>query len=164
MTQQNLKQKTISGRSVVLLRVPARDARHIQTHLAALISGPLAKAMATNVDVGEMGSKLQQMAKGAGIGIEALALLLDKLDSGDLDKLIVSISPFVRIDGDQLDENKQFDADTLLDLYEVIGFFLWETFQRFFVEIRSRFPQIEKLKALIQSKVPTSTGTSGVPA
>lgn len=162
--QQNLKQKTIGGRSVVLLRVPARDARHIQTHLAAIISAPLAKAMASKVDIGEAQDKIQQIARGAGIGIEALALLLDKLDSGDLDKLIASISPFVRIDGDMLNENEHFTADTLLDLYEVIAFFLWETFQRFFVEIRSRFPQIDKLKALIQSKAQTLTGTSGAPA
>ncbi len=165
--QQNLKQKTIGGRSVVLLRVPARDARHIQVQIAALLARPAAKL--GKIELGEQ--KLEDVIKDkakmmsfAGFGIEAFADLLEQLSEQEFDKLIDKIAPFIRIDGDPFSENDHFDVDTLFEMYQVIWFFLEGTFSSFFGGLSSRLPQIDKLKELIQSKAPTSTGTSGDPA
>jgi len=163
----DLKKKLVGGRQVVLAKVPARDARKMQMHLAALLSEPLSKALPQEIDgqaIKVADQKLAQMVKGLTIGAGALSSLFASLDDGEMDKLIDQAARFVFIDGKPMDENEHFTADTLLDLYEVLWFFYSETFGGFFGAIRSRFPQIESLKALIQSKAQTLTGTAGVPA
>lgn len=158
----NLKQKNIGGKSIVLKPVPARDARKMQMHLAAILAEPLAKALPQEA-TGEAKDQLGKMAKGLVLGASAFAGLFAKLNDGDADKLIDYAVPFILVDGASLDENKHFTADTLFDLYEALWFFYSETFSGFFAAIRSRFPQIESLKSIL-SKVPTSTGFSGDPA
>lgn len=158
----NLKQKNIGGKSIVLKPVPARDARKMQMHLAALLAEPLAKALPQE-STGEPKYQISKVAKGLTLGATAFAGLFAKLNDGDADKLIDCAAPFILVDGSTLDENKHFTADTLFDLYEALWFFYSETFKGFFQEISSRFPQIESLKSIL-SKVPTSTGFSGGPA
>lgn len=161
----NLKQKSIGGKSIVLKPVPARDARKMQMHLAALLAEPLAKALPqeSTGEPKDAKAQISKVAKGLTLGATAFAGLFAKLNDGDADKLIDSAAPFILVDGSTLDENKHFTADTLFDLYEALWFFYSETFSGFFAAIRSRFPQIESLKSIL-SKVPTSTGFSGGPA
>lgn len=156
----NLKQKNIGGKSIVLKTVPARDARKLQMYLAALLSEPLATALPQ--EAGQAINNLSGMAKGIVMGVGAFAGLFAKLNEGDADKLILEASRFILVDGEPFDENKHFSGDTLLDLYEAVWFFYSETYKLFFVETRSRFPQIEAaLKKLKELQAQTSTGSSG---
>ena len=159
----NLKQKQIGRNSVVLKPVPARDARKMQMHLAALLAEPLAKALPNETKATAEQTDLSKMANGLVMGASAFASLFAKLDDGDADKLIEQAAAFILINGEALNENVHFSADTLFDLYETVWFFYTETFTGFFGAIRSRFPQLAKLK-LSQFKAPTSTGISGDPA
>ncbi|MCH7305628.1 hypothetical protein MMP74_14790 [Acinetobacter sp. NIPH 1869] len=156
----NLKQKMIGNKSIVLKPVPARDARKMQMHLAALLSGPLTKVLPQENEQPQAG--LSHMAKGVVMGVGAFSALFSELDDGEADRLINDASRFIFIDGEALDENKHFTADTLLDLYEAIWFFYSETFGGFFGEIRSRFPKVEQaMTTLSQLNLQTSTGSSG---
>lgn len=155
-----LKRKSIGNKTIVLKPVPARDARKMQMHLAALLSDPLAKALPQENE--HVNGGLSKMAKGMVMGAGAFAVLFSKLDDGEADRLINTAANFIFVDGELLDENKHFTADTLLDLYEAIWFFYSETFGSFFAEIRSRFPQLEQMiKKLNKSDQQTSTGSSG---
>lgn len=158
----NLKQKNIGGKSIVLKPVPARDARKMQMHLAALLAEPLAKALPQEA-TGEPKDQLGKVAKGITLGATAFAGLFAKLNDGDADKLIDSAAPFILVDGSTLDENKHFTADTLFDLYEALWFFYSETFGSFLNASRSRLDPSGKWTSIL-SKVPTSTGFSGGPA
>lgn len=131
----NLPNKTIGGKSVTIKRVPARDARHIQTLLMSLLAEPLSKALNQEMPKGKKQNPLKIIADGVGD-------LMAKLDAGDLDKLIELCQKFILIDGKPFDENEHFDATTLLDMYEVLWFFLKETFEGFITGVLSRLPEL----------------------
>lgn len=138
----DLKNTTIGGKSITLKIVPARDARGIQTLLASIIAEPLAavlggqaaKAKADDADTTRGDQILSVM--------NAVSGLLPKLDDGDLDKLIDKCAPFILVDGQQFNENKHFNADTLFDMYEVLWYFLRETFEGFIDAARLRLAPV----------------------
>lgn len=143
----DLKNTTIGDKSVTLKIVPARDARGIQTLLASIIAEPLAAvlggqaAKADDADV-TRGDQILSV-------VSAVSGLLPKLDNGDLDKLIDKCAPFILIDGQPFNENKHFDADTLFDMYEVLWYFLRETFEGFINAARLRLtPAVTATMAL----------------
>lgn len=138
----DLKHTEIGGQNIVLKTVPARDARHLQTMLVAMIAEPLAEALGQ-----QSGGDVKTQGEQILAGLKGIAGLLPKLNDGDLDKLIDQCKPFILIEGKQFDENKHFDADTLFDMYEVLWYFLRETFGGFIVAVRSRFPQLEAMTA-----------------
>ena len=137
----NLKQKMVNEKSVVLKPVPAKNARKMQMHLAALLAEPLAKALPQEATKGAK-EQVSNLAKGLVLGASAFAGLFVKLDDGDADKIIEYASPFILINGEPLDENKHFRADTLFDLYEILWFFYSETFKSFLDASLSRFPAL----------------------
>ena len=139
----DLKHTEIGGQNIVLRTVPARDARKIQTMLLAMIAEPLAEALGQ-----QSGGDVKTQGEQILAGLKGIAGLLPKLNDGDLDKLIDQCKPFILIEGKQFDENKHFDADTLFDMYEVLWYFLRETFGGFIVAVRSRFPQLQAMTAL----------------
>lgn len=142
---KDLKNTSIGGKSITLKRVPARDARHIQTMLIAAVIEPLSDVLS-----GESAKELKMESKGEQVlfVLKGAAAILPKLNDGELDKLIDKCKPFIMVDGKQFDENGQFDSDTLFDMYEVLAYFLQETFSSFISAIRSRFPQTETMMAL----------------
>lgn len=132
----DLKNTTIGGKSITLKIVPARDARGIQTLLASIIAEPLAAVLggqAQKADGAETTRGDQILSV-----MNAVSGLLPKLDDGDLDKLIDKCAPFILVDGQQFNENKHFNADTLFDMYEVLWYFLRETFEGFIAAARLR--------------------------
>lgn len=140
MSMQDLKNTTIGGRNITLRRVPARDARQIQTMLIAIIAEPLAETL------GQQASATGKPATNGDhilAGLKGLAGVLPKLSDGELDKLIDKCKPFILIEGKQFNENDHFDADTLFDMYEVLWYFLRETFTAFISAALSRFPQAQ---------------------
>lgn len=137
-----LKHTEIGNRNIVLKTVPARDARHLQTMLIAMIAEPLAEALGQ-----QSGGDVKTQGEQILAGLKGMAGILPKLNDGDLDKLIDKCKPFILIEGKPFDENKHFDADTLFDMYEVLWYFLRETFGGFIVAVRSRFPQLEAMTA-----------------
>lgn len=140
MSMQDLKNTTIGGRNITLRRVPARDARHLQTMLIALVAEPLAETLGQQVSTtGKPATNGEQILA----GLKGLAGVLPKLSDGELDKLIDKCKPFILIEGKQFNENDHFDADTLFDMYEVLYYFLKETFDGFITAVRSRFPQAQ---------------------
>lgn len=144
----DLKNTTIGDKSITLKIVPARDARGIQTLLASIIAEPLAAVLggqAAKSDDADAQTKADQILT----VMNAVSGLLPKLDNGDLDKLIDKCAPFILVDGKQFDENKQFDADTLFDMYEVLWYFLRETFEGFIAAARLRLmPSVTATMAL----------------
>ena len=137
-----LKHTEIGNRNIVLKTVPARDARHLQTMLIAMIAEPLAEALGQ-----QSGGDVKTQGEQILAGLKGIAGLLPKLNDGDLDTLIDKCKPFILIEGKPFDENKHFDADTLFDMYEVLWYFLRETFGGFIVAVRSRFPQLQAMTA-----------------
>lgn len=146
---QDLKNTTIGGKSITLKRVPARDARHIQTMLIAIIAEPLADALGAQSQATAKGKKGKEATQGEQIlaGLKGVAGILPKLSDGELDNLIDKCKPFIMVDGKLFDENEQFDADSLFDMYEVLWYFLKETFGGFISAALSRFPQVQKTAA-----------------
>lgn len=139
---QDLKNTTIGGKSITLKRVPARDARHIQTMLVALIAEPLANAL------GQQVSNKQTQGDQILAGLKGVANILPRLSDGELDALIDKCKPFILVEGKPFNENEHFDADTLFDMYEVLWYFLRETFSGFIAAVLSRFPQAATMTAL----------------
>lgn len=140
MSMQDLKNTSIGGRNITLRRVPARDARHLQTMLIALVAEPLAETLGQQVSTtGKPATNGEQILA----GLKGLAGVLPKLSDGELDKLIDKCKPFILIEGKQFNENDHFDADTLFDMYEVLWYFLRETFEGFIHAALSRFPQAQ---------------------
>lgn len=138
---QDLKNTTIGGKSITLKRVPARDARHIQTMLISLIAEPLVGLVEAQ-GAGNSKNKPSQQELSM-MGLKAITELLPLLSNEQLDKLIDKCKPFIIVDGSLFNENEQFDADTLLDMYQVLFYFLKETFANFLAATLSRFPQAE---------------------
>lgn len=138
----DLKHTEIGGKNIVLKTVPARDARKIQTMLLAMIAEPLAEALGQ-----QSGGDVKTQGEQILAGLKGIAGLLPKLNDGDLDTLIDQCKTFILIEGKQFDENKHFDADTLFDMYEVLWYFLRETFGGFIAAVRSRFPQLQAMTA-----------------
>lgn len=139
----DLKHTEIGGQNIVLKVVPARDARKIQTMLLAMIAEPLAEALGQ-----QSGGDVKTQGEQILAGLKGIAGLLPKLNDGDLDTLIDQCKPFILIEGKQFDENKHFNADTLFDMYEVLWYFLRETFGGFIVAVRLRFPQLQAMTVL----------------
>lgn len=137
-----LKHTSIGGKNIVLKKVPARDARKIQTMLIAMIAEPLAEALGQ-----QSGGDVKTQGEQILAGLKGMAGILPKLNDGDLDKLIDQCKPFILVEGKQFDENAQFDADTLFDMYEVLWYFLRETFGGFIAAVRLRFPQLQAMTA-----------------
>lgn len=137
-----LKHTEIGGKNIVLKTVPARDARHLQTMLIAMIAEPLAEALGQ-----QSGGDVKTQGEQILAGLKGMAGILPKLNDGDLDKLIDKCKPFILIEGKPFDENKHFDADTLFDMYEVLWYFLRETFGGFIAAVRLRFPQLQAMTA-----------------
>lgn len=138
----DLKHTSIGGKNIVLKKVPARDARHLQTMLIAMVAEPIAEAL------GQQSSDAKTQGEQILAGLKGIAGVLPKLNDGDLDKLIDTCKPFILVDGKPFDENSQFDADSLFDLYEVLWYFLRETFGGFIDAVRLRFPQLQAMTAL----------------
>lgn len=136
----DLKNTTIGGKSVTLKRVPARDARHIQTMLASILADPLVEVLGQQSSEFTKGKTKGQQVLGA---MNAVSSILPKLDNGDLDRIIDKCKPFIFIDGKPFNEDLHFTADTLFDMYEVIWYFLKETFEGFITAARSRFMPAE---------------------
>lgn len=145
---QDLKNTTIGGKSITLKRVPARDARHIQTMLIAVVAEPLAEALGSQSNTKSKKGKEATQGEQILAGLKGVAGILPKLSDGELDNLIDKCKPFILVDGKQFDENEQFDADSLFDMYEVLWYFLKETFAGFINAARSRFPQAQAMAAL----------------
>lgn len=141
MSNLELKQTEIGGRSIVLKTVPASKARQIQTTLLAVIAEPLAEALGREST--KAADKSQQML----IGLKGIAGLLPSLKQGALDEIISQCKPFILVNGKPFNEDEQFDANSLMDMYEVLWFFLKETFGGFIDAVRLRFPQIATVAA-----------------
>jgi len=137
---KNLKTKTIGGKKVVLGIVPASKARKIQTMLLAMLSEPLADVLAQ-----KSSGFSDKMSKGdyINIAMKGLGKLMPKLKDGDLDDLIEVCKEYIFIDGEEFNEDEQFDADSLMVMYEILFYFVKETFGVFIKGISSRFPQVE---------------------
>jgi len=138
-----LKHTSIGGKNIVLKKVPARDARKIQTMLIAMIAEPLAEALGQ-----QSGGDVKTQGENILAGIKGISGVLPKLNDGELDLLIDHCKPFILVEGKPFDENAQFDADTLFDMYEVLWYFLKETFGGFIDAVRLRFPQLQAMTAL----------------
>lgn len=145
---QDLKNTTIGGKSITLKRVPARDARHIQTMLIAVVAEPLAEALGAQSTTKSKKAKEATQGEQILAGLKGIAGILPKLSDGELDNLIDKCKPFIIVDGKPFDENEQFDADSLFGMYEVLWYFLKETFGGFIDAIRSRFPQAQAMATL----------------
>lgn len=130
---QDLKNTTIGGKSITLKRVPARSARQLQTLLMGLVAEPLVEIFNSdskgNGDLSQLGKQIT----------EGIAAFLPKLTDEQLDNLIDKCKPFIVVDGKPFDEDAQFDADSLFDMYEVIWYFLKETFENFIIAAQLRF-------------------------
>lgn len=146
----DLKHTIIGDKNITLRTVPARDARHIQTMLIAMVAEPLAEALGQQSTSKADAAKDDKSKQGEQIlaGLKGISGILPKLNDGDLDKLIDKCKPFILVEGKPFDENKHFNADTLFDMYEVLWYFLRETFSGFIGAVRSRFPQLESMTAL----------------
>lgn len=132
----DLKNTTIGDKSITLKVVPASAARGIQTLLASIIAEPLAEILGQQSSVDK--SKQTQSEQVLSV-VNAASGLLPKLADGELDKIINACKPFILIDGKPFNEDAQFTADTLFDMYEVIWYFLKETFAGFIDAARLRF-------------------------
>lgn len=137
----DLKNTEIGGFKVVLKPVPASKARKIQTTLLAIIAEPLADALGQQSEdlnvknINDISKRGKQML----MGLKGLAGILPKLNDGQLDEIIDICKPFILIDGKPFNEDDQFDATTLMAEYEIIWYFLNETFGDFIDAARSRF-------------------------
>lgn len=154
-----LKSKKIGKLQVVINTVPAREGLLLQRFLAQELTNAFSKGMAVPSD----STSKNNIANGSVIALSAIAELLTSMDDVKFLGFIERISKYIFVDGINLDLDTHFTTDTLIDLYQVIFFFLEGTFSGFLAEIRSRFPQLEKA-VLSKFKVPTSTGISGDPA
>lgn len=141
MSDLELKHTVIGGKDIVLKPVPAKSARQIQTALLAALAEPLADILSKN-------SQELKQSEQMTVGLQGIAGLLPTLKNGALDEIIDMCKPFILVNGKQFDENTQFDADSLIDMYEVLWFFLKETFGGFIAAVRSRFPQLTTQTAL----------------
>ena len=147
MSNLDLTSTTIGGRNIVLKTVPARDARRIQTMLIATLAEPLSDVLSQDANTfkpKDKDDKAGQML----VGLKGIAGVLTALDDEALDKIIDTCKPYILVDGKQFNENEQFTADSLMDMYEVLWFFLKETFGGFISAVRSRFPQLTTQTAL----------------
>lgn len=143
-TLTDLPNTEIDGFKVVLLPVPASAARRIQTMLLAIIAEPLAEALGQqsegmdfkNIKNIKDASNLGQQILA---GIKGLAGILPKLNDGQLDEIIDKCKPFIKINGEKFDEDRHFSAKTLMSEYEIIWFFLKETFGDFIDAVVLRF-------------------------
>lgn len=153
----SLKSKTIGKLSVVLQKVSAKEGVLLQRFLAQELTNAFSKGMAIPA-TGE--NKSNNVANGSVIALSAIAELLNSMDDAKFLAFIERISKYVFIDGKQLDLDSHFTTDTLIDLYQVIFFFLEGTFGGFLAEVRSRFPQLEQMMSKLSSQQ-TSTGISG---
>ena len=151
---KDMKSKRIGNLAVVLHTVPAREALLLQRYLGELMSVALGKGLALPATGGS------STAIGASAVLGAVGELLTKLDDEAFMGLVERMGKYIYINGKPLDIDGQFTAETLLDLYEALAFFLAETFGGFFAVVRSRFPKIEAAMSNL-SKAPTSTGISG---
>lgn len=133
----DLKNTEIGGKSVTLRIVPASKGREIQTLLASVIAEPLSEVLGQQAN----GEKKEPATKGEQVlmVMNAAAGLLPRLDNGDLEKIINKCKPFIMIDGKPFNEDLHFTTDTLFDMYEVIWYFLKETFGGFIDAVRLRF-------------------------
>lgn len=138
---QDLKNTNIGGKDITLRRVPAREARHIQTMIVSLVAEPF-MGLVEAQSGGNAGKKVTQGELNM-MGLKAITSLIPILSDGELDALIDKCKPFIMVDGKPFDENSQFDADTLFDMYQVLIYFLRETFSAFLAAALSRFPQAE---------------------
>lgn len=148
---EDLKNTTIGGKSITLKRVPASKARGIQTLLIAIVAEPLADALGQQASTKKTTkSKAKGSEQGEMIlaGLKGIAGILPSLNDGDLDSLIEKCKPYIMVDGKPFDEDTQFDSDTLFDMYEVLWYFLKETFGGFISAVLSRFPQAKAMTAL----------------
>lgn len=134
---QDLKNKTIGNKNVTLKKVPASSARKIQTLLLASAATPLAEALSKEVpDSKDKSASVKSIVNG-------VSGVLTNLKDGELDELIALCSPYILVDGELFNEDKHFDADTLFDMYQVLFFFLKETFGNFIKDALSRFQNTE---------------------
>lgn len=138
----DLKQKTIGNKSIVLKVVPASEGRKIQLMLAAMIAEPLMEAL------GKQSAAIDQnpeSEKGIQIlaGLKGIANILPKLADGDLDDLINKCKKHILVDGELFNEDQHFTTDTLIDMYDVLWFFLSETFGNFIDAVRLRLTQMQ---------------------
>lgn len=148
---EDLKNTTIGGKSITLKRVPASAARRIQTLLISIVAEPLAEALGEQATAKKpTKSKQKSSEQGEMIlaGLKGVAGILPSLNDGELDTLIDKCKPFIIVDGKQFDEDGQFDADSLFDMYEVLWYFLKETFGGFIAAALLRFPQAKAMTAL----------------
>ena len=165
----NLKIKTIGNLQVVLQVVPSREGVLLQRFLAQELTNAFSKGATSPVaslsKITSDNKSGKDVLAGGLIAVSAIAELLNSMDDDKFIGFINRISKFIFIDGKKLDLDSHFTTDTLIDLYQVIFFFLEGTFSGFLAEIRSRFPQLELMIAMSKKfKVPTSTGISGDPA
>lgn len=147
---QDLKNTTIGGKSITLKRVPARDARHIQIMLMAAGSDPLVQALGAQSTAKSKKSKEDTQGEQILAGLRGITGILYKLKDGELDNLIDKCKPFILVDGKPFDENEQFDADSLFDMYEVLWYFLKETFGGFISATLLRFPEAQVAMASLK--------------
>lgn len=133
---QNLKNKRFGANgslSVTLLTVPAMQALQLKRRLLALVGEPLAAALAKPA-----AGVQSETARGAMIGIEAIAGVMARLSDAELSELLTMMGRYIHVDGRPLNVDEQFTAGTLSVLYEVLWFFLSETYGDFFDAVRSR--------------------------
>lgn len=136
----DLINKTIGGKSVTLKKVPASAARKVQTLLIASAATPLADALSQELPEGK--DKDKASIKSIVNGISGV---LTNLKDGELDELIRLCSPYILIDGELFNEDRHFDASNLFDMYEVLWFFLKETFGNFIQDALLRFQDMKGL-------------------
>lgn len=146
---QDLPSKEIGGFNIVLLPVPASKARKIQTTLLAIVADPLAEALGQQSEglniknIDDISKRGKQMLA----GLKGLAGILPKLNDGQLDEIINICKPFIKVNGKPFNEDDQFEAKTLMTMYEIIWYFLYETFKDFIDAIRLRFGQATMMAA-----------------
>lgn len=146
---QDLKSTEISGFSIVLLPVSASAARKIQTTLLAIVAEPLAQALGEKGSLGDFSTMDKAARKSMQLmaGMKGLAAILPKLNDGQLDEIINNCKPFIKVNGKPFNEDEQFEAKTLMAMYEIIWYFLRETFEDFINAIRLRFNQATTMAA-----------------
>jgi hypothetical protein len=109
-----------------MFKPPASDARKIQLILAGVLATTEMPSMS--------GDDTQK-------GLAVLQKALAAIDNDTYEQVLKIIAKYVHVDGSSLNEDAQFTADTLFELYEIIFLFLKETFSSFFAGALSRFSQ-----------------------
>lgn len=135
---QDLKNTNIGGKDITLRRVPASKARGLQTTLLSLIGEPLADIFAGQSSGAPLGEQI----------IAGMAAFLPKLNDTELTSLIDKCKPFIMVDGKPFDEDSQFDSDSLFDMYQVLWYFLKETFEGFISAVLSHSQKVPMMTAL----------------